>query len=103
VELFKDDAEGYCLNISTGAPRWFVPWRMHEGEAAECGSAARPEAVSLNCHDAGRWLDAQETVEQVAAPTGIVDSLKAFADTHCVQEPKRRNRLVLLFSTFSSP
>jgi hypothetical protein len=27
VELFRDDAEGYYLNVSTPAPCWFVLWR----------------------------------------------------------------------------
>jgi len=30
---------------------------------------AVPQAVSLSYHDAGRWLDAQETVETSAAPS----------------------------------
>src|SRR3569832_901012 len=30
VELFRDDAEGYWLNVTTGAPCWFVLWRMEE-------------------------------------------------------------------------
>ena len=95
VELFRDDAEGYYLNTSTDVPGFFVLWRMHEGENAEDGDAdppARPVAVSLSYHDAGRWLDAQETVEQVPAPAGVVDWLRAFVAEHHVAEPKRRKR-----------
>ena len=48
--------------------------------------------VSLSYHDAGRWLDAQETVEQVPAPEGVVAWLREFVETHYVQEPKKRQR-----------
>ena len=92
VELFQDDAEGYYLNTSTDTPGWFVLWRMHEGEESDGGPAARPAAVSLSYHDAGRWLDAQETVEQLPAPAGVVDWLSAFVAEHHVAEPKRRKR-----------
>jgi hypothetical protein len=53
---------------------------------------ARPAMVSLSYHDAGRWLDAQETVEQVPAPADVVDWMRAFAEEHYVPEPKRRKR-----------
>ena len=66
-------------------------WRVDE-EAAEGSSAAMPVAVSLSYHDAGRWLDAQETVEQVPAPPEVLDWLRAFTDEHFSPEPKRRAR-----------
>jgi hypothetical protein len=96
VELFTDDAEGYYLNVTTDAPCWFVLWRM--AEVAEDGASithepiAKPEMVSLSYHDAGRWLDAQETVEQVPLPPEVVAWLKAFVDEHHVIETKKRKR-----------
>lgn len=92
VELFKDDAEGYYLNLSTQAPCWFVLWRMEEETALAEEPIARPVMVSLSYHDAGRWLDAQETVEQVPAPATVLEWLQAFVDEHHVLEPKRRQR-----------
>ncbi len=92
VELFTDDVEGYYLNVTTEAPCWFVLWRMEEEASISIEPIARPEMVSLSYHDAGRWLDAQETVEQVAAPVPVVEWLKAFVDEHHVLEPKRRKR-----------
>lgn len=91
VRLFKDDAEGYVLNATTSAPCWFVLWRMHDPEDGG-EPQARPEIVTLSYHDAGRWLDAQEMVEQVPAPQEIVQWMKAFIDAHYVPEPKRRKR-----------
>ncbi|MFZ9233595.1 MAG: DUF3305 domain-containing protein, partial [Hylemonella sp.] len=67
VELFRDDAEGYYLNLSSPSPCWFVLWRMEEEATVADEPLARPAFVSLSYHDAGRWLDAQETVEQVPA------------------------------------
>jgi hypothetical protein len=92
VELFRDDAEGYHLNASTPAPGWFVLWRMEEEAALSDEPIARPEMVSLSYIDAGRWLDAQETVEQLPAPAPVVAWLRAFVDEHYVAEPKRRKR-----------
>jgi len=95
VKLFTDDAEGYYLNATTDAPCWFVLWRMQE-ESACSGSEpmALPQIVTLSYYDAGRWLDAQETVENVPAPPAVVDWLRAFVDEHYVLEAKRRKRPV---------
>lgn len=92
VELFRDDAEGYYLNVTTPAPCWFVLWRMEEEATIADEPMARPTMVSLSYHDAGRWLDAQETVEQVPAPPHVIDWMRAFADEHYVLEPRRRKR-----------
>lgn len=92
VELFRDDAEGYHLNATTPAPCWFVMWRMEEEATVAPEPIARPEIVTLSYHDAGRWLDAQETVEQVPAPPEVIDWMRAFADAHLIQEPKKRRR-----------
>ncbi|NMM20109.1 MAG: DUF3305 domain-containing protein [Rhodoferax sp.] len=92
VELFKDDAEGYYLNATTEAPGWFVLWRMEETADITDEPIAKPEMVSLSYYDAGRWLDAQETVEQLPAPAPVVEWLKSFVDEHHVPEPKRRKR-----------
>jgi len=92
VELFRDDAEGYYLNASTPAPGWFVLWRMEEEPGIAAEVLARPTMVSLSYHDAGRWLDAQETVEQVPAPSDVVEWMRAFAEEHYVPEPKKRKR-----------
>ena len=105
VELYKDDAEGYHLNLTTPAPCFFVLWRLDEsletGQSVESLDTAtemvtepmvKPVVVSLSYHDAGRWLDAQETVEQVAASQPVLEWLQAFVDEHHVVETKRRKR-----------
>jgi hypothetical protein len=92
VELFRDDAEGYYLNATTPAPCWFVLWRMEEEATVSDEPIPRPAAVSVSYHDAGRWLDAQETVEQVPAPPEVVAWFQAYADEHYKIEPKKRKR-----------
>ena len=64
IELFRDEGEGYYLNLSSGAPAWFVVWRADD----EDPSRAWPETVSVSYNEAGRWLDAQEHVEQLPMP-----------------------------------
>lgn len=92
VELFRDDAEGYFLNATTPAPCWFVLWRMEEVAGVAAEPMARPVAVTVSYHDAGRWLDAMETVEQVPAPPDVVEWMREFAQAHYVPEPRRRAR-----------
>ena len=91
VELFTDDAEGYWLNATSPTPAYFVMWRLSEPEDGS-EPRAQPQAVSLSYHDAGRWLDAQETVETAPAEPAVVQWLQSFAEQHFVPEPKRRQR-----------
>jgi hypothetical protein len=92
VELFRDDGEGYWLNVTTPTPGWFVLWRMEERATVAEEPIARPEAVTLSYHDAGRWLDAQETVEQVPAPADVIEWAREFAEAHYTPEPRKRRR-----------
>jgi hypothetical protein len=92
VELFIGDAEGYYLNVTTPQPCFWVVWRMEEQALLADEPVAVPQIVTLSYHDAGRWLDAQETVEQVAAPLDVVQWLQRFVDQHHVLEAKRRQR-----------
>jgi hypothetical protein len=92
VELFPGDAEGYYLNVTTERPCFWVVWRMEEAAALADEPVAVPHIVTLSYHDAGRWLDAQETVEQVPASLEVAQWLQAFVDQHHVMEAKRRQR-----------
>lgn len=91
VTLHRDDVEGYHLNASAGQPCFWVMWRMEEVDG-EDEPVAMPQIVTLSYHDAGRWLDAQETVERVDAPPEVLMWLQAFIDAHYQPEPKRRRR-----------
>lgn len=88
LELFRDEAEGYQLNLASGAPVWFVVWRIDD----EDPSRAWPETVSVSYTEAGRWLDAQERVDNVPLPPELCAWLQAYTDQHYQPEPKRRRR-----------
>jgi hypothetical protein len=92
VTLFRDDAEGYFLNLSSPSPCFWVFWRPDEARLIDGEPMAVPQIVTLSYHDAGRWLDAQERVDQVAAPAPVIDWLRAFVGEHYQAEPKRRKR-----------
>ena len=86
--LHRDEAEGYHLNLSSGAPVWFVMWRTDD----EDPSRAWPELVTLSYNEAGRLLDAQERVDNRPLPDDVCAWLQAFVDEHYKPEPKQRRR-----------
>jgi hypothetical protein len=88
LELFRDQAEGYFLNLSSGTPVWFVVWRSDDADP----SRAWPETVSLSYNEAGRWLDAQERVDNVPLQRDVAAWLQAYTDEHYHPEPKKRRR-----------
>jgi hypothetical protein len=88
VELFRDQAQGYHLNLVSGAPVWFVVWRVDD----EDPSQAWPETVSVSYEEAGRWLDAQERVDNVPLPVDVAAWLQAYTDATYRPEPRKRRR-----------
>ena len=88
LALFRDQADGYHLNLESGAPVWFVVWRTDDEDA----SRAWPETVSLSYTEAGRWLDAQERVDNVPLDPLLAAWLQAYTDEHYRPEPKKRRR-----------
>lgn len=88
VELHRDEAEGYWLNLTSGAPVWFVMWRCDDADP----SRAWPELVSLSYQVAGRLLDAQERVDNLPLPEPVRAWLQAYTDEHHKPEPRERRR-----------
>lgn len=88
VELHRDEAEGYYLNLSTGNPVWFVMWRLADDDPSE----AQPEFVTLSYNEAGRLLDAQERVDNVPLGAAEREWLEAYTAEHYRPEPKQRKR-----------
>ena len=88
VALHRDEGEGYYLNLTSGAPVWFVMWRMDESDP----SRAWPELLTLSYNEAARWMDAQERVDNVPLPGDVRDWLEAYTDAHDRPEPKQRQR-----------
>jgi hypothetical protein len=90
VELYRDDAEGYYLNLTSPKPCYWVLWRLSADTSTD--EMPQPLIVTVSYHEAGRWLDAQERVDQVQAPQAVRDWVAAYTETHYVPEPKRRVR-----------
>jgi len=88
VALHRDEAEGYYLNLTSGAPVWFVMWRIDD----EDPSRAWPELVTLSYNEAGRLMDAQERVDNTPLPADVREWLQAYTDEHYRPEPKQRRR-----------
>lgn len=88
VTLYADEGEGYFLNLTSGAPVWFVVWRVDD----EDPSRAWPEQVTLSYNEAGRRMDAQERVDNAPLQPEWRDWLQAFTDQHYRPEPKQRKR-----------
>jgi hypothetical protein len=88
VTLHRDEAEGYHLNLASGAPVWFVMWRIDDADP----SRAWPELVTLSYNEAARWLDAQERVDNRPLDATVRAWLQDFAESHYRPEPKRRAR-----------
>jgi len=88
LTLHRDEAQGYYLNLSSGAPVCFVMWRVAEDDP----SRAWPELVTLSYEEAGRLLDAQERVDNVPLAPEWVEWLAAFTAEHYRPQPRQRKR-----------
>lgn len=85
IELYRDEAEGYFLNISAERAVAFVIWRQEDGPP-------QPTAVTLSYNEAARMMDAQERVDGVPLPAQLHDWLAGYVMQHYKPEPKRRSR-----------
>ncbi len=88
VGLYQDEGEGYYLNLTSGAPVWFVMWRVDD----EDPSRAWPEQVTLSYNEAGRLLDAQERVDNLPLGADEREWLQAWTDANYRPEVKQRKR-----------
>jgi Protein of unknown function (DUF3305) len=87
VELFADECKGYFLNLTSGAPVWFVMWQVDDGDA----SMARPGGVSLSYIMSDRWLSADEKVDTLPLPPDVQEWLRVFTNANFkVDEPRRQ-------------
>ena len=85
VELHRDEAEGYYLNLTTATPYVFVMWRIEESRAV-------PKIVTASYNEASRMMDGGEQVDGVPMPPDLEAWISAFVTEHYKPEPKRRIR-----------
>ena len=87
VGLYRDEAEGYFLNVSSDAPSVFVSLRLDEA-----GGDPYPFQATLSYNEAARWMDANERVERVAAWPELAGWIAEWVAANYKPEPKKRQR-----------
>ena len=93
LELHRDEAEGYYLNVSAPNPRVFVFWRLEGGEvdgAAGEGARGVPLQVTVSFNEAGRWLDGGHSVDGVAMPPEVFAWTGEYVEKNYRPEPRKR-------------
>jgi hypothetical protein len=87
VTLYRDEAEGYYLNVSSEAPSVFVTLRIDEvtGEPY-------PFAATLSYNEAARWMDSAERVERAVAWPELATWLSEYTAENYRPEPKKRRK-----------
>jgi hypothetical protein len=88
LELFADECKGYFLNLTSGNPVWFVPWRIDEDDA----SMARPQVVSVSYIEGDRWMSAGEHVDSLPLPPELCEWLRVFTNEHFKPDVQRKVR-----------
>lgn len=84
LELFREEAENYLLNVTAPEPRVFVMWRRDESELP------RPVLVTVSYGAAAAMMDASEQVDGVRMPADIHDWVTRFARHHYRPPEKRK-------------
>lgn len=87
VKLFADEAEGYYLNASSGAPSVFVSIRHDEAEGDPY-----PFQATLSYNEAARWMDGGEKVDRAVAWPDLAEWMGAWVEQNYRPEPKKRQR-----------
>lgn len=85
LELFRDEVEGYFVNLSSAIPKVFVMWRLEDG-------IGRPYSVSVSYSEAARLLDSGENVDGITMPREIADWVGDFVNTHYKPAPRKKIR-----------
>jgi Protein of unknown function (DUF3305) len=83
LQLHRDEAEGYYLNVSGPAPSVFILWRME-------GDSGLPLDVTVSSEEAGRWLDGGHSVDRVAMPAEIFAWVGEFVEDNYRPQPQVR-------------
>lgn len=85
IELRRDEADGYYMNVSTEQPSVFILWRMEQQRAV-------PQFVTVSYAEAGRWMDAGERVDRVPLPPELYQWLGGYVERNYRPEPKKKLR-----------
>lgn len=92
LTLHRDEAGGYYLNVSSGAPKVFVLWRMLEEHEVKDEIRAVPVLITASYDEAGRWMDGGHSVDNVAMPPEVFAWVGEYVEKNYRPEPKKRAR-----------
>ena len=87
VALYRDEAEGYYLNVSSESPSVFVCLRMDEATGEPY-----PFQATLSYNEAARWMDSNERVERTPAWPELAAWVAEWVAENYRPEPKKRER-----------
>lgn len=90
--LHRDEAEGYYMNVSSGAPKIFVLWRMLEEPELRGDLRAVPVLVTASYDEAGRWMDGGHSVDNVPMPLEIFAWVGEYVEKNYRPEPRKRTK-----------
>jgi len=87
VTLFRDEAEGYYLNVDSDEPSVFVTLRNDEATGDPF-----PFLATLSYNEAARWMDSGERVERVRAWPELTAWAGTWVEENYRPEPKKRQK-----------
>jgi hypothetical protein len=85
IELKRDEAEGYYLNLTSPEPKVFVLWRLVD-------DVAQPQRLTVSYGEGARWADSGEQVDGVAIPTELIPWIAEYVEAHYRPEPPKPKR-----------
>jgi hypothetical protein len=85
--LFRDEAEGYFLNVSSESPSAFVCLRIDEATGEPY-----PFQVTLSYNEAARWMDSAERVERAVVWPELAAWMGQWVEENYRPEPKKRRK-----------
>lgn len=89
--IFRDEGEGYYLNIHAPEPAIFVVWRLDE-TPVNASLEAVPHSLTLSYNEAARRMDAQEKVDRVSMPPELLETLREWVAAN-YEPPKKKQRI----------
>ena len=85
MKLFRDETEGYYLNVSSNEPKVFVMWRKED-------EVAVPKFVTVSYNEAGRLMDGGEQVDTVPMAPEVMVWVGGYVEENYRPEVKKRRR-----------
>ena len=85
LQLTRDEAEGYYLNLTSPTPKVFVLWRLVE-------DVAKPQMLTVSYAEGLRWADSGEQVDGVPLPSELRPWMAEFVEANYRPEPRKPKR-----------